>query len=311
MKNSFPKQEGSINRNNDLSASKEQIKSLFDLSESEVTVFMHLLVNEKLTATEIASATGIQRTRTYEIFRQLREKELIELTSENPQKYSIVSPRIAFDNWLIKSQQRLESKKSLLMDVLPAIQRIWNEQHESHISNRISLISEDLVKEIIPQEIKIAQKAIYLALKDPSSSSRTYGTHAARLFDPFMFNTGIQGLLKRGVKLYILIGNIDIFIKNAHPVLLKTLMNGLIDGIIEVKALNEHLPQSFLLVDFERLYLFFLDESQGTMREAMRTGKRSLTEFFTLIWEKFWESATGLELEKVVNELKTEKKQRD
>ncbi|MHA2238361.1 MAG: TrmB family transcriptional regulator [Candidatus Hodarchaeales archaeon] len=290
-----------------LSGLKEQIKTLLDLSESECTVFMHLLQNNELTATEIAKATGIQRTRTYEIFRQLREKELIELTSENPQKYAIVSPRLAFDNWLLKSQQRLETKKSMLMDVLPSIQEIWNEQHENLITKRLSLISETLVKEIIPQEIRSAKQAIFLALKDSPKRDKGVGSHAGRLFDPFMFNTGIQGLLKRGVKLFILIGNIDNFIQNAHPVLLKTLINGLLDGIIEVRSLNIHLPQSFLLVDSERLYLFFFDETQGGVREALRTERRSLTEFFNLIWQNFWDNSSEIELDNVVNKLKDEK----
>ncbi|MHA1975749.1 MAG: TrmB family transcriptional regulator [Candidatus Hodarchaeales archaeon] len=307
MTNSFPIPEDHTKRRDNLISLKEQIKTLLDLSDSESTIFMHLLRNDEFTAAEIAKATGIQRTRTYEVFRQLREKELIELTSENPQKYSIVSPRLAFDNWILKSQQKIESKKSMLMDVLPSIQDIWNEQHENLITGRISLISENLVKEIIPQEIRTAKKVILLALKDTPTPNKTYSSHAGRLFDPFMFNTGIQGLLKRGVKLFILIGNIELFIQNAHPVLLKTLINGLIDGIIEVRSLNIHLPQSFLLVDSERLYLFFFDETQGGMREALRTEKQSLTEFFKLIWDKFWIDASEIDLENVVNKLKAEK----
>ncbi|PWI46448.1 hypothetical protein CEE45_16720, partial [Candidatus Heimdallarchaeota archaeon B3_Heim] len=212
--------------------------------------------------------------------------------------------RLAFDNWLLISQQRIEAKKSMLMDVLPSIQEIWNEQHENQISNRISLVSENLIREIIPQEIKTAQKTIYLALKDPPSSNRKKISHAGRLFDPFMFNTGIQGLLKRGVKLSILIGNIDLFIQKSHPVLLKTLVNGLVDGIIDIKALNSHLPQSFLLVDSKRLYLFFLDDVQAEKGEALRTERRSLAEFFILVWEKFWSSASTIDFEHVVNELK-------
>ena len=97
---------------------KLQIKRLFDLSESEVKVYMQLLANDKLTATGISEITGIQRTRTYEIFRNLREKELIELISENPQKYSVISPRISIDNWLLKSQRLLEKKKTTLMKIL-------------------------------------------------------------------------------------------------------------------------------------------------------------------------------------------------
>ncbi|MHA1443369.1 MAG: TrmB family transcriptional regulator [Candidatus Hodarchaeales archaeon] len=282
---------------------KLQIKSLFDLSESEVKVYMQLLANDKLTATRISEITDIQRTRTYEIFRNLREKELIELISENPQKYSVVSPRIAIDNWLLKSQRRLEKKKTTLMKILPSIQQIWNSQHEDFISNRISFISEDLVREIIPHEIKNARKEIYLALKDPTSRTSTHKGHAGRLFDPLMFNEGIQDFLQRGVKLHILLGKSDQFIGRAHPVLLKTLINGLIDETIEVKSLNEHFPQSFLLVDKERVYLFFLEEFSSSMKEALRAESQSLTEFFSLVWSKLWNDAIPIDLESVIQAL--------
>jgi hypothetical protein len=282
---------------------KLQIKSLFDLSESEVKVYMQLLANDKLTASRISEITDIQRTRTYEIFRNLREKELIELISENPQKYSVVSPRIAIDNWLLKSQRRLEKKKTTLMKILPSIQQIWNSQHEDFISNRISFISEDLVREIIPHEIKNARKEIYLALKDPTSRTSISTGHAGRLFDPLMFNEGIQDFLQRGVKLHILLGKSDQFIGRAHPVLLKTLINGLIDETIEVKSLNEHFPQSFLLVDKERVYLFFLEEFSSSMREALRAESQSLTEFFSLVWSKLWDDAIPIDLESVIQAL--------
>ena len=308
MKNNNIRSEIMDKKVDNLSSLRESVKNLFDLSDNETTVFMHLLLNDKLSATEISSATGIQRTRTYEIFRQLKEKKLIELTSENPQRYSLISPRIAFDNWYLKSQERLESKKSMLMQVVPSIQKIWNNQHDSIITHRISLISEDLVKEIIPQEIRSAQKAIYLALKDPSSSRKTYGSHAGKLFDPYTFNTGIQGFLQRGVKLLILLGNIDVFLQNSHPALLKTLINGLLDGVIEVRAINTHLPQSFLLVDLDRLYLFFLDETPSGMGEALRTERESLISFFKMVWKNLWESAREIDLKKVVEESIGEKK---
>ncbi len=282
---------------------KLQIKRLFDLSESEVKVYMQLLANDKLTATEISEITDIQRTRTYEIFRNLREKELIELISENPQKYSVVSPRIAIDNWLLKSQRLLEKKKTTLMKILPSIQQIWNSQHEDFISSRISFISEDLVREIIPHEIKNARKEIYLALKDPVERTSTHTGHAGRLFDPLLFNEGIQDFLQRGVKLHILLGKSDQFIGRAHPVLLKTLINGLIDETIEVKSLNEHFPQSFLLVDKERVYLFFLEEFSSSMKEALRAESQSLTEFFSLIWSKLWNDAVPIDLESVIQAL--------
>jgi sugar-specific transcriptional regulator TrmB len=124
-------------RNKDFSDVKEKVKNLFDLSETEVTIYMKLLINDKPPATEVSNITGIQRTRTYEIFRRLQEKELIALTSEKPQRYSVVSPRIAIDNWLFKQHRVFEEKNSMLMTLLPTLQKIWNDQNEELISSRV------------------------------------------------------------------------------------------------------------------------------------------------------------------------------
>ncbi|MHA2225038.1 MAG: TrmB family transcriptional regulator [Candidatus Hodarchaeales archaeon] len=286
--------------NQDFSEVKERVKDLFDLSENESDVYMKLLVSEKATANEISRITGIQRTRTYEIFRRLREKNLISLTSENPQRYSVVSPRIAVDNWLLKRRQLLEKRSSLLISLLPTLQKIWSDQHEELMGSRVSLISKDLVREIIPQEIEIAQKRLFLALKDPSPDSSSSHGHAASLFDPYSFNAGIKSLLKRGVVLHILLGNPDLFLQKSHSIMLKTLVNGIIDGTIEVRALNKPFPQSFLLVDDERVYLFFLSPEREIQNEALRAESQSLRSLFSLVWERFWEEAAPISLEKVL-----------
>ncbi len=292
-------------RIDDFNEFKEKVKTLFDLSESEVSTYMILLMNDRLTAAELSKIAGIQRTRIYEIFRRLKEKELVTLSSENPQRFSVVSPRIAIDNWLFKRRRLLEEKSSQLLGILPTLQKIWNDQHEELLGTRVSLISEDNIREIIPQEMKIAQKKLCLALRDPSLENPQLGGSFIRLFDPRAFHNGIQNFLERGVQLQILIGDPDIFLKRAHPHKLKSLARGLIDETIEVRALNKPFPQSFLLVDDERVYLFFLSNYRESQNEAIRAESQSLREFFSLVWQKFWNAATPLTLEKVLNTEKT------
>ncbi|GAG44400.1 unnamed protein product, partial [marine sediment metagenome] len=119
-----------------------------------------------------------------------------------------------------KHRQLFEEKKSLLFDFLPTLQKLWNNQYEEHLCSRVSLISEDLVKEIIPQEIRAAHKKIYIALRDPSPEI-TFSTNTfTRLFDPRTFKIGIQSFLKRGVRLHILIGDPKLFLEKSHPIML-------------------------------------------------------------------------------------------
>ncbi|MFX1512427.1 MAG: TrmB family transcriptional regulator [Promethearchaeota archaeon] len=280
---------------------REELKNLFDLSENEVRVYMILLLNDKLTATEISKIANIQRTRIYETFRRLKDKELVALSGENPQQFSALSPRVAIDNLLFKRRRLLEEKSSKLLSFLPTLQKIWNDQHEELLSSRISLISEDFIREIIPQEITIARKKICLALRDPPTDNPQVYGNFANLFDPRVFHTGMQNFSERGVQLRILIGDPHIFLKRTHPLKLKALVNGLIDGTIEVRALNQHFPQSFLLVDDERVYLFFLSIYRESHNEAIRAESKSLRELFSLIWQRFWEDAVPLTLEEVLN----------
>lgn len=289
----------------DLGNIRERIKDLFDLSENEISLYMILLTSDNLTANELSKITEIQRTRIYEIIRNLKEKELVTLLSENPQRYGAVSPRISIDKWLNNNRNLFEERNSMLLSLLPNLQMIWNDQHEELLTSRISLISEDLVRDVIPQEIKLAKYKLCLALKDPepinqqTSNSKMF----ARLFDPQSFTHGIHSFLKRGVLLNMLIGDSELFLNNSHPMMVKTLVSGLLDGVIEVKALDIPFPQSFLLVDDEKIFLFFLNSIHDSYNEALRAENKSLIDFFKLVWQKLWKDAIPLKIETVIEKL--------
>ncbi|MHA1225667.1 MAG: TrmB family transcriptional regulator [Candidatus Hodarchaeales archaeon] len=286
---------------------KEKLGSLFDISEKETSVYLLLLTHKNLTANEISRIARIQRTRVYEIFRNLKTKGLVELSSENPKRFNAISPRIAIDNWIFNRKRHFEKKSSMLLDLLPTLMKIWKNQHQETLSNRVSLISVDLIKEVIPQEMKIAQKNLYLALRDPVQDVSTFTSVHTELFEPYAISKAIQSFLRRGVLLHILIGDPEFFLKNAHPIMLKTLMNGLIEGTIEVRTLHHHFPQSFLLVDDNLVYIFFLSSSQNTYNEALRAESKSLRDLFRLVWEKFWEEATPINLDSVLKMVEAKK----
>ncbi len=117
-----------------------------------------------------------------------------------------------------------------------------------------------------------------------------------RLFDPFSLVKDIKNLSRKGVKLHFLIGNQEQFIQRTSPYLQKTLVNGLKSENIVVKSLSMAFPQSFMLVDDIRIYLFFLDSHEDSYSEALRAESLSLVELFKLIWDIFWTKARPIHL---------------
>ena len=276
---------------------KEKLKNLFNLSEKEITVYLTLLSNEKLRATEVSKITGIQRSRTYDIFRCLKDRGLVILKSGNPQQFSAVSPRAAIDSYLFQRRKLFEEESSTLFGLLPTLQRIWNDQHEELLGSRVSLITEDLVREIIPIEIKTACKKLCLAIRDPSPEIPVSSGMFSKLFNVRSMVSDLHNFFKCGVLLHILVGDPNLFLEKTHPHMLEILLNGIVTKTIEVRALNEPFPQSFLLVDGERLYLFFLAPYRDSHNEAIRAESQTLREFFSMVWRMFWEKAISLDID--------------
>ena len=282
---------------------KEKLQILFKLSKKEIEVYFTLLTNEKLTAAELAKITSIQRTRIYEIFRCLKEKGLVELRSETPQEFSAIAPRRAMDTWLFQRRKIFEEESSIGLSLLPTLQGLWNNQHEEYLGSRVTLITEELVREIVPLEVRNAKKHIFLAIRDPNSSISSSKGMFERLFKPKSMINDIQSINRKGVNLQILIGDVDLFIKRSSLLLLKTLVDSTPSKNIVVKSLNMHFPQSFMLVDDIRIYFFFLNSSQDSYNEAIRAESSSLIEFFNITWRMLWDKAEPLKSEIVIEAL--------
>jgi len=275
---------------------KKHLQILFKLTKKEIDVYFQLLINEKLTATELSQSTKIQRTRIYEVIRSLKENGLVELRSIAPKEFSAIAPRKALDNWLFQRRKLFEEESSNMLSLLPSLQGIWNNRHEEFLGSRVTLITEDLVKEILPIEVQNAKKHLYLAIRDPTFSSSTATTMFERLFDPSTLVKDIENLSHKGVKLHILIGNQKQFIQRTSSHLQKTLENGLKSENIIVKSLGMSFPQSFMLVDDIRIYLFFLDSNEDSHSEALRAESLSLVELFKLMWDTFWTKARPIHM---------------
>ncbi len=81
------------------------IKELTDigLTEYEAKVYVNLLKRDSFTATEIASASGVPRSKVYEILKQLCEKSFVTEILGRVKKYTAVCPEEGFA--ILKKQQ--------------------------------------------------------------------------------------------------------------------------------------------------------------------------------------------------------------
>lgn len=102
----------------------ELIKDMTDigLTEYEAKVYVNLLKRDSFTAAEIANASGVPRSKVYEILKHLCEKSFVTEILGRVKKYTAVSPEQGFailkkqqeEEFLMKNKQMTKLSKQLL-----------------------------------------------------------------------------------------------------------------------------------------------------------------------------------------------------
>lgn len=119
----------------------EKLQSL-GFKEYESKVFMVLLTNSSLSASEIAEKAKIRRTAVYEILKTFAEKGYCNAIETNTiLKYEIINPRIILDkiqaDFNIENEQRLGNLKDTFKNLMPLYK---SETDESDNTVNIELI---------------------------------------------------------------------------------------------------------------------------------------------------------------------------
>jgi len=82
----------------DLRDALEQVITVFDLGEYEVTAYLAVLEHGELSASELSDHTDIPQPRVYDTVRSLSDVGLVELKDSRPMTVLAIDPREAFDD---------------------------------------------------------------------------------------------------------------------------------------------------------------------------------------------------------------------
>lgn len=101
------------------------------LIESEAKIYLNLLKKKSFTASEISRLSGISRSKTYEILRQLIRKGLCIEILGGVKKYAPANPTTAFNGLKQKIQQELENKKILISNLSETLLPLYLSEKEN------------------------------------------------------------------------------------------------------------------------------------------------------------------------------------
>ena len=277
----------------------EKLKNLFELTDHEAEVYLVILNNASLTATAVSKVTSIRRSRTYEILRNLKEKGLVVEENGNPKTFKAKSPRLVVDSLIAERQRIVQDESAAMLGVQQVLQDIWTNQHEEQLGGQLFLLSEQLIREIVPQEIHEVKECLCLAIKEPHISIPETQSCAAQFFDHKPLSDALNEFPQRGIKFRILIGDLLSFLKRSWPEGTSILKTGIKEGFIEVKEIDMRIPHSFLIVDDQRVYMFFLDSTGNCYHEAIRTEIPNLIETINMFWSMLWEKGDLVTVERI------------
>ncbi len=241
--------------------------------------------------------------------KHLKEKGLAEEKNSTPKVFSAKSPRTVINDWISEREREMQEETTAMLGVLQILQKIWINQHETQLGTNLFLLSEHFVREVIPQEIQTVTENICLAIRTPDISPPLSKGSVSAFFDHALLTKAMKKFATHGAVLHLLIGNLESFLERSWAEGVSILLRGIDEGFIEVRETKQQVPHTFLIVDNRRVYLFFLDCTGYTHREAIRTEIPGLVDTFNLFWNMLWEHATVVSPEHILSLSKMQKKQ--
>jgi HTH-type transcriptional regulator, sugar sensing transcriptional regulator len=108
---------------------QEQL-SLIGLTEYEVKVYIELINNDKLGATNISKNSGVSRGRIYEVLDNLINKGFCKIIPGATKSYKAVAPEVAIDNVINEMKNEMQLKEMTISEASKNLQIIYDSVNE-------------------------------------------------------------------------------------------------------------------------------------------------------------------------------------
>lgn len=137
----------------------------YGLSEKEISIYLYLVRNNKLTAYKIAKDVKIHRSTSYDVLERLRLKGFISLIEENGKRYYVA-------NEIGSIITKLKDRENILVTLIPKIQKL--EQKEDKYVKLLdnSFSQKEFTNTLLDLVKRKKLNHIYVLGPGPSSSSK-------------------------------------------------------------------------------------------------------------------------------------------
>jgi len=149
----------------------DSLKKL-NFSNKEVDIYLGVLKNGKITHTDLAKYTSINRTTVYSVADELIKKGVISEDLSGPTTYLVALPPEDLDNIIKKQEKELEEQKKVIDNAIKELKKVAGEVRYSVPKVRF-IPEEDLENFIYKQtplwnESLTKTKSDWLGFQDPS-----------------------------------------------------------------------------------------------------------------------------------------------
>ena len=262
---------------------EEMIANLVDLglSQLEASVYINLLSNKSLTATEVSRLTGINRTQTYDVIPKLIQRGICTEIRGSVKRYCAVEP----EKVLSSLEKELDKKKAVIKELSGNLTEMYSKNSGSNnpldflqvLSSRNSIISKIEVLEAGAQKHVLAfNKPPYAMNIGKSNVSKI----SAEIRNPEQMS------IERGVKFRSLY--------EIEP----TDLDGFIKKVIHFEKMGEevriskHLPFKMFVFDEQTIMLALQNKADLSLSFTTMTFEHSdFAEAMAGIFEIYWKKS--------------------
>lgn len=246
----------------------------FDLSRSEIRVYLYLARSGPKKAQSIAEALSIHRTETYKILRRLEKQGLTSCTLERPMRFIAAPFTEALSNLLESRRQRLralEMRKEELVKLWSSLPEL--ERGPSRSETFQILEGRDQINVRAEVLLQGCRREFFMVTDDD---------FLLRLYNSTFFDDFGRLSKKRGFDARLLTN----FCQTTSYILERIDLGEVDFSYLDV----EDEVTSFMVSDGDEL-LFSLEEDEGSLH-AVWTNYRSMVRAFRLLFLMFWEKSS-------------------
>ena len=128
-------------------------------SDKEITIYLAILKNNKITPSDLAKYTGIKRTTVYSVVDELSKKGIITQDISSPIKYIMAQPPEDLENIVKKEQIEINKKKQTISSVIKELKNFTSDTR--YTVPKIRFISEDELESFLHKQSPVWNDSIH------------------------------------------------------------------------------------------------------------------------------------------------------